>query len=72
MHQMLRRVGSAILAVSIALLGMLAIRPAVARAWQLVMSNPKAVSAILIEPNRTRPLREERRSSRARRPASPR
>jgi len=59
MQDMLRRVGTPILAVLIALLGLLACGPAVARAWQLEVSNPKAVSAILIEPETGRLLFEK-------------
>jgi D-alanyl-D-alanine carboxypeptidase (penicillin-binding protein 5/6) len=59
MQDMLRRVGTPILAVLIALLGLLACGPAVARAWQLEVSNPKAVSAILIEPETGRVLFEK-------------
>jgi hypothetical protein len=69
MQDMLRRTGTPILAVLIALLGLLAFRPAVAQAWQLEIANPKAVSAILIEPEtstRSMPI------CRARRRASPR
>jgi len=59
MQRMQRRVGTPILAVLIALLGWLAFGPAVARAWQLEVSSPKAVSAILIEPETGRVLYEK-------------
>jgi D-alanyl-D-alanine carboxypeptidase (penicillin-binding protein 5/6) len=59
MHRMPCRVGSALLAVLIALFCLLAAAPAVAQAWQLEISSPKAVSAILVEPETGRVLYEK-------------
>lgn len=59
MHRMPCRAGRALLAVLIALFCLVAAGPAVAQAWQLEISSPKAVSAILIEPETGRVLYEK-------------
>jgi D-alanyl-D-alanine carboxypeptidase (penicillin-binding protein 5/6) len=59
MHRRLRRVAPAILAVLWVLLALLAGAAPEARAWQLEIANPKAVSAILIEPETGRVLYEK-------------
>jgi len=59
MHRMLRSAGQALLALLIALFCLLAAGPAVVRAWELEISSPKAVSAILVEPETGRVLYEK-------------